>query len=63
MPGRDLVRGVRVVARLAAGAKIAPDQPKVRPLGNRLDVVNRVRHGQHAFLQTPPAERIGFQLR
>ena len=63
MAGRDLARGVRVVARLATGAEIAPDQPEIGPLGNRLDVVDRVRRGQHALAQAPPAERVGFQLR
>ena len=63
MARRDLARGVRVMARLAAGSEIAPDQPQIGPLSDWLDVVHRVRCGQHALAQAPPAQWVGFQLR
>ena len=63
MAGRNLARRVRVVTRLAAGSEIAPDQPEIGPLGNRLDVVDRVRGVSHTLAQAPPAERVSFQLR
>jgi len=60
---RDLADGVCVVARLAAGPEVTPDQPEIGPLRDGLDVVDNVRRGQQTFLQTPPAKRISSQLR
>ncbi len=40
---RCLARSVRVVAGLAAGAKVAPHHPQIRTIGDGLDVVNHVR--------------------
>ena len=62
MAGSDLARRVRVVARLAPRPKIAPNQPQVGPLGNRHNVVDRVRRGQPPQALAPPAQWIGFEL-